>query len=212
MSRLLRWYLLGAGLGVLALAGGSLTWANFSATTQNTGSSFSAAANFCVSPGTQSTASDDADSYVDSGAATSNFGTVNPIKFDGAGSRPKRAYIHFALPAAPHNCSVTAATLSLTISGAPGGHTVNVFQAAGSWTESGINWNNQPGSTGSAASLPSANGVRSFNVTSQTQALYSGTNTGFLVRDAVESGGGSNENINSREASSGAPTLTITYG
>ncbi len=57
--------------------------------------------------------------------------------------------------------------------------------------EGGVTWNNQPSTTGTAVTTGSGSGYRSWNVTSQVQAIFStGANHGFLIRDANEGGGG----------------------
>ena len=52
-----------------------------------------------------------------------------------------------------------------------------------------------------------------WSVTSQVQAMYSGTNTGFLIRDASENGPGADQQFNSREkGADNPPQLVISYG
>lgn len=208
----LRWYVVGLAFGLASVAAAGRTYAAFSSTTTNPGNSFSAAASFCVSPGTQ-TVNPDADSYVDQNSAASNFGSANPIVVDARSGRAKRVYVHFSLPAVPRNCSVTSAVLRMNATSAVTGRTLQAYQAASSWTESGITWTNQPGTTGTAATASSATGWVSWTVTSQTQALYSGTNTGFVVRDSSETAGaGVTQNYSSRSAASNKPELQVTFG
>ena len=52
-----------------------------------------------------------------------------------------------------------------------------------------------------------------WGVTSHVQAMYSGTNTGFLIRDATENGPGADQAFNSREkGADNPPQLVITFG
>jgi hypothetical protein len=206
---LLRWYLVGAGLGVLALTGG-VAWAAFSATSVNSGSSFSAASSFCASPGSQSTVNADADAWVQEDNVNTQKGTANPLEVKSDAGKKREPYLHFALPAAPHDCSVSAATLRLFTNSLVSGRTIEVFRAAGTWVETTITWANQPGTTGTSTSAASATGWVTWSVTSQVQALYSGTNTGLVVID--QGAGNATNRYNSREASSNDPELTVTWG
>ena len=50
-------------------------------------------------------------------------------------------------------------------------------------------------------------------MTAQVQAMYSGANHGFLIRDASENGGGIQQQLHSREkAPDNPPQLVITFG
>jgi len=202
--------LLIGGAAALALAGSA--YAAFFSQTTTPSNSFTANSAFCVSPGPGAAVTADADSYVDLFTPTTNFGGASSIFVNSNGAKTQRVYVHFALPTPPHNCSVTAATLRLNASAATAGRTLNASQAAASWTENVITWNNQPGPTGSAASVASGTGWLSWSVTSEVQAMYSGTNTGFMIADSIESGGNKLQTFNSREAASNKPDLTITWG
>lgn len=204
-------------VATLALAGSA--YAAFLSQATTPSNSFTANSSFCVSPGTQS-ATADADAYVKEDAANSNFGTTSPLNVKGASPKRRRSYIHFTLPTTPHNCDVTAATLrldALTTAGVQ----IDVFRAAGTWVETTIAWTGsggtvtQPGWTGTAATLTPALGNNDWSVTSIVQALYSGTNTGFVVvdhGDATSGTGTANDTYASREAASNKPTLLVTFG
>jgi hypothetical protein len=76
-----------------------------------------------------------------------------------------------------------------------------------------VTWNNQPATTGTAATTSSGSGYRQWTVTSQVQAMYAaGANHGFLIRDASESGGGAEQQFHSREKGESMPQLVITFG
>ena len=51
-----------------------------------------------------------------------------------------------------------------------------------------------------------------WNVTTQVQGMYSGSNYGFLVRDQTENGAGFEQQFDSREAGSNQPELVLTIG
>jgi hypothetical protein len=140
----------------------------------------------CSSPGS-ATVTAEADSWVDQASPNSANGGAASLLVRSQALGNRRALVDFPLPAIPAGCSLTQATLNLFAGAASAGRTIDVFKAGASWTEGGVTWSNQPATTGSAASAASATGALSWDVTSQTQAQYSGTDTGFIVRDSAES-------------------------
>lgn len=198
---------------LLLAATAGVTRSAFSGQTSNDGNSFEAAASFCTSPGTQ-TASANADSWIDQVSSSSNFGTDSILNVRSlVGVANFRALVRFALPATPSGCSVTLAKLRLYAGSATAGRTLQALRIAASWTENGVTWANQPSTTGAAATTASGDGWREWTVTSQVQAMYSGSNNGFLVRDQTEDGLGEEQQLHSREnAPDNPPELVITFG
>lgn len=171
----------------LAALGSHLSSASFTATKSNSANSFTAAGCF----GGTSTVSASQDSYVDNSSANSNFGTNSSLLVATNTTilaTRKRTLVKFSLPALTGTCAVTSATLTLYDSSPTSGRTIDCLRLNGSWTETGVTWNNQPSTTGSAASSssPSSAGTQSWSVTSEVQAMYSGTNNGFLLMDSSE--------------------------
>lgn len=202
-----------SALAVLATGWASgVTLAAFSATTSNTGNSFSSAPSFCTSPGTQ-TVMADADSYVDEQQPNNNFGSSTSLRVQSrGGGRNQRALVHFPFPVAPF-CAVTSATLRLSTGSGDAGRTLQAYQVATAWTEGTATWATQPLTVGSPSTTTSAAGWVQFDVTAQTQSLFSGLNSGFLVKDAAESQNPPrSQQFRSREASSDHPELVITLG
>jgi hypothetical protein len=202
---------------VVALAVLTTSWATgttlaaFSDSTQNPANSFVAAGSFCASPGTQTLVAD-ADSYVDENAAGSNYGTSATlyVQSRAGGGRNRRALLHFALPPGQY-CSVTSATLRLNATTAALGRILQAYQVGSPWTEAGVTWSNQPSTIGSPSTVPSAMGWVQFDVTAQVQAMYAGSNDGFLVKDSVESQNpASLQILSSREGLVTQPELVIT--
>jgi hypothetical protein len=193
--------------------------ATFTATKQNPSNSFQTASSFCASPGEQ-VLSASRDSYVDSLSASSNFGTGTQLFARSAQVlvlSQRRTVIGFTLPAVPTNCTLTAASLRLFATNPASGRTIDVFGLNGSWTETGVTWNNVPGTTGSAVSSASlaSPGYQSWNVLTAVQAMYSGTNNGFLVKDTQDSAVLSVTQIyQSREGTPNTqdPELRVTFG
>lgn len=197
--------LLSAAIGVTASA--------FSGQSSNDANSFQAAASFCSSPGTQA-ASADADSWIRQDTPSANFGTDTTLRVRArSGNRNFRALVRFALPSLPSGCSVTLAKLRLYASSAATGRTLEAIQLAAAWTEGGVTWSNQPGTTGAAATTASGLGWTEWAATSQVQAMYSAANNGFLIRDAAENSGNAEQRFHSREmAPTNPPELVITFG
>ncbi len=161
--------------------------AAFSDGSANPGNSLTAASRFCPLDPTVTLAAN-ADTYINSNAASTNYGTASTIEVGPWGVlvslRTYRGLVRFNLPAVPNHCTLTGATMRLYNRGASGGRTIQVYRAAAAWGETTATWNNQPSETGSAASTSSGSGWQSWNVLGQIQAQYAGPNNGFLVRDS----------------------------
>jgi large repetitive protein len=167
----------------------------------------------CSSPGTQ-TVTADSDAEIDQASPSSNFGTGTGLTVDSRKTaNNKRVLLHVPLPSTPSGCSVTAATLTLTAQTSNSGRTLQCWQLGSTWTETGVTWNNQPATTGSAATAASGSSP-SFTVTTEVQNLYSGTNTGFLIKDATEDSNGTNnsQQFASQEVAALRPQLVLTFG
>jgi large repetitive protein len=110
---------------------------------------------------------------------------------------------------------VTGVEPRLYASSYKSGRTLQAFRLNGNWTETGVTWSNQPTTTGTAATAPSRSsaGYMEWTVTSQVQSMYSGSNHGFLIRDATENGGGNEQGFHSTEkAPDNPPQLVVTFG
>jgi hypothetical protein len=153
-----------------------------------------------------------ADAWINQGSPSENKGTDSILKvMSKSGDNALRAFVQFSLPAAPDGCVVQSATLRLYAAAYKDGRTLEVWQLAQSWAENGVNWDNQPGTTGSAATTTSGSGWREWAVANQVQQMYdTATNYGFLIRDAVENED-AEQQFHSREKGSEMPELVITF-
>lgn len=142
-----------------------------------------------------------------------NHGSDSNLKLQAKSSNENvRAVVNFPFPAVPQGCEVASAEFRLFANGHKTGRTIQVSQLASAFTENGVTWSNQPGTTGAAASGASGSGWRSWDASAQVVAMYeTGGLHGFLVRDANESGGGNDQQYNSRQSGNNRPTLIITY-
>lgn len=204
--------LLIALVALASVAGG--TYAAFSSSTGTTTQNFSAAASFGCTAGSQ-TVTANLDTYVDQNDPANSFDTNTALVVRtwkaGPNSRNARTLVRFPLPTLPSGCTVSSATLTLTTTTGTAGRTLQAFRATAAWSDT-TTWTTQPATTGTAATTASAaSGAVSFNVTTQTQALYAGTNNGFLVRDSVEDAGNIAQTFASSEAASGQPTLAVSW-
>ena len=76
-----------------------------------------------------------------------------------------------------------------------------------------MTWSNQPATAGAAATVASGTGYREWSAAAQVQAMYTGGNNGFLIRDAAEGGSGLEQGFHSREkGTDNPPRLVITFG
>jgi hypothetical protein len=155
-----------------------------------------------------------ADSWVLQSSATQNYGTDSGLKVDTKSGSNARALYRFNLPAIPAGCQVTSAKLRLYATSYKTGRTLQASRLAAPWTETGVNWSNQPATTGTAATVASGSGYREWTVTQQVQAMYApGANHGFLIRDATENGSGLDQVFHSREkGTDNPPRLVLTFG
>jgi large repetitive protein len=197
--------LIGAAVGT--------TFSAFSGSTSSAGNTFAAAASFggCSSAGTV-TASASIDSWVDQASANSNFGNDQILKVKRENGKANRALVRFNLPAVPSGCSVTGATLRLYAASATTNRTLQALRLNASWAENTVRWNNQPNTTGAAATTTSVSGWNQWTVTSHVQAMYSGSNNGFQIRFDSEGNPQAEMQFHARNKGSQHPELRITFG
>jgi CSLREA domain-containing protein len=155
-----------------------------------------------------------ADAWLEQNSPSSNKGSDSTLKVKAQGSNDNfRAAVRFNLPTAlPAGCEVLSATLRMHSPSAVNGRTLQAIRFNAGWTEMGVTWGSHPATTGAIATTSSGTGNRNWNVTSQVRDSFAaGTNNGFLIRDANESGGGAEQQFYSRENSSNKPVLLVTY-
>ena len=139
--------------------------------------------------------------------------TTMDVKGDPSNVKTRRSLVHFALPTIPAGCSMTSATLRLYTTAGVAGRTISAFEASASWTESGVLWATQPGTTGTASTAAStALGLVTWTVTSQVQDMYAAANNGFSIRDSNELGTSSLQTFSTRESATNKPELAVNYG
>jgi hypothetical protein len=168
----------------------------------------------CSLPGSQ-TVTASADAWLDQASPTTNKGAESVLKITSKSpSLNTRAILQFNLPAIPSGCSVTGATLRMHNKSPVAGRTLSALANSAAWTENGVTWANQPGTTGSAstAATPASAAWMQWDVTTQVQGMYSGSNNGFSVRDQTEDGPGVEQQFESREAGVDLPELVVTFG
>jgi hypothetical protein len=155
-----------------------------------------------------------ADSWISQSSPSNNYGTDSVVKVDSKSGGNARALFRFDLPALPAGCEVVQATLRLHAGSYKDGRTLEAVRLGAAWTESAVTWSNQPATAGAAATTVSgpAAGYREWTVTSQTAAMYTSGNYGFLIRDASENGGGAEHGFHAREKiPDKTPELLITF-
>jgi len=194
------------------------TTAAFTGVTSDTANSATAAANFCTSPG-NSTLGASADTTVYQGSPTTAYGSDVSIAVTSGSGGNARVLLRFTLPALGTGCTITAATLRLYVTSGQTGRTIETVRidpAATGWTEAAATWNTTPAVTGSAVGSASvATGTwQTWDVTAMLPSLYS-TNSGFLVRDSVDSSSPTRTQYwDSRESVTATqrPQLVLTWG
>jgi predicted ribosomally synthesized peptide with SipW-like signal peptide len=139
-------------VGLIAVgAGTGATLAAFSDVTSNPSNTFSAAATFCASTGSQ-TVGATRDAWISQSSPAQNKGTDSALYVTSkSGNANERSLVYFSLPALPVGCSVTSATLRLYNESPVGGRSIQALRITAAWTENGVTWTNQPATTGTAA-------------------------------------------------------------
>ncbi len=131
----------------------------------------------------------DADVFVDQVSPLENFAITPELAVrsaDLAGNA--RTLIHFPISDDAPACALTSATLRLYADGGEPGRTLQAIPLDGAFAENTSTWNDQPATTGVAATTTSGAGYRDWDVTAQVAAILSGdlANNGWQIRDAVE--------------------------
>jgi hypothetical protein len=157
---------------------------------------------------TTTTVAAEADSFVLSARPKANKGTATTMRVR---NDIEITYIRFLVPGLPAGHEVSRGTLRV-YAASPGGCAlgVDVLRAANdTWGETTIDWNNQPGSTGSVlANLAwtSRNSYRDFDV---TPAVPGAGPVSFLLRHAPGCNVTASVGLSSRETASNPPQLVI---
>jgi hypothetical protein len=182
-------------------------------------------------PVTTCTLTSGADTYADQATlnAGSNFGGNTTMLVESSVvvitllPTNKRSFVRFDLSSCsiPATAQVLSGTLNLHLSTAPSAsRTYQAFRLTGSWGETTLTWNNQPGVAGAqtaSVGTGTTSGVTlSWNVLSDVQAFVSGTatNNGWRINDQTESSGTTRSGtFATRETGTASqrPSLTITY-
>ena len=171
------------------------------------------------------------DTYIDSSATTSNFGTATSLNIAGknSGANPVRALIQFDLTSLP-NAGLKQATINLFVSSInKAGFIYEAHALTSLWTETGATWANRLATTAwtTAGGVYNATAISSltlnnttdvgiyhgWDVTADAQSWYGGTqNFGHLfLQNQTHGNDATGININSREAATNQPQLALTF-
>jgi hypothetical protein len=159
------------------------------------------------------------DSNVNNASATTNYGTAANMFtgwVSGVGNNRTVNMFNFSAILPTSGITITGANYSL-YSEAYVGAVVNydVYNTTGSWTETGVTWNNQPSAdTVQGTWSMTATGRFSVSVTNAVLAGYAniGKNVSFMVRRQAESGTDSKWVFTTKEGTAAnRPYLNITY-
>ena len=153
-----------------------------------------------------------ADTYVNSAAASTVYGTSSTILVDGSPNTV--GLMRFVLPAAPAGLTLTGATLQVRTSAATFATSVDpvtVTTAADTWDEATVNWTSRPAfGTTTLGTLPPAAAISTtYTAALDASQLVAGSSTSL----ALQMTGGDNVQWHSRTAGSvpNRPVLVLTY-
>ncbi len=172
------------------------------------------------------------DAYVTQVNPATNSGGQTSLLLQ-AGAQPTYTYLKFDLSQVPAGSSVTKATLKLFVTAATTPGAFDIRLANGSWSETNLTWNNQPGGGpgslmlgGSCASpIPATadpthplcvsngqvNGYIVIDITSQVQAWINDPSSNYGIVIVPTSGYSTSVAFDSKESTSTShdPTLNI---
>ena len=162
-----------------------------------------------------------ADTYVASGRATTNYGTVTALRADGSDGAAGRqiALMRWNVASIPTNASIVDASLTLDILNTSTG-TFDVYAMTAAWNEAGANWNNTLPTSNQGILIgsftPSTLGSHTLTLTGSGLSLIKGwadgtiANNGIMIIDRASTDG---LVISSSEYGTPAarPLLTVTY-
>jgi 2',3'-cyclic-nucleotide 2'-phosphodiesterase (5'-nucleotidase family) len=164
-----------------------------------------------------------ADSYVASGRATSNYGTSTSLYVQSSSVSTygnERSWLRFDLSSIPTGANITGANLQLWDWRAAGAALPTEVRSGltDTWTETGINWNNQPAFGDQLSTQILAAGTLNvwynWDVTSFAQAKWAGNKLVSLVVKPVTEGSPDATapayTFDSKEYSSSRPVLQVT--
>ena len=139
-----------------------------------------------------------ADSSIASGYPTANYASspylhVGYLDFNTTNYKIYRSLIKFKyLPSIPPGAKITSATISMFMYlGTTSGTTINVYKIAGNWTDTQVNWNNQPNVDATpiiSGYTSTPNTLWNIDITEAVNDWYSGTspNYGLMIRASNE--------------------------
>ena len=141
-----------------------------------------------------------ADARIAAQFPTTNYGNLTSIGIQAYNSAGRqRSLIQFDFSSIPEGSTIDSATFSAYYysyynpSYNPAGRTYYLYRNTDSWTETGVNWDNQPGFTtsqGASVTMPGSYGWVNWDVTDITQSWVDGMpNCGFVMKDGWETQG-----------------------
>jgi hypothetical protein len=142
------------------------------------------------------------DSYTDQTTPTSNFGTSSTVNSDN--SPMQQGYLKFDV--AGVSGTVTSAVIRLFVKDETGNAPVLASTTNG-WSESTINWNNQPAAGPAVANWGNAPSSSFVEYPVTAVVTQNGTYSFVLVPESSNGMG-----IASRQSSTNKPQLIVTYG
>jgi hypothetical protein len=159
-----------------------------------------------------------ADAYISYGAPSTNYGTAPTLYVGKSETSIGRSLFQFDLSSIPSGSTVISATFQADLaasSTSPPSLDVELKRVDAPWTESGVTWNTQPGTTsvGKVNGVGAAMGYYDWDVAGLVQSWLDGTaNHGLALWSYTESAFGWRGFASRESASPPRPSrLVITY-
>lgn len=156
------------------------------------------------------------DSYVDSLNSTINFGNDNEVYIGNYSSNRKyRSYFQFDVSDIPIDATITRATLDLSYTGGDRGSSIIIEarKVLSSWSDSTINWDNQPSFDIANSEINVVVENISLDVKNIVQSWLSDSNYGLVLKGKDESASINWKKYASSDNNTAAnrPKLIVTY-
>jgi hypothetical protein len=165
-----------------------------------------------VCTGTSLTLSAVADAWLEQNSPTNNKGSDSILKVKSQRVDNFRALVRFATPQLPAGCRLVRVTLRLYADGSRTGRTLVAAPTNSSWSESSVNWRNQPQPIAPGVGVPSASGFVTWDLTPVAGSIISsGVAPSFVIMDSREDVGNAEQSFFAREKRLRPPQLVLHF-
>lgn len=150
------------------------------------------------------------DAYIYAGSPSNNYGSSPNLAVGYAGGSEMKMLIKWDLSSLPNPLSIVNAEIRLYQTTTNSSITTDIYRINSVWSETSVNWNNQPTTIGwyGSQTFSSTSGLKYIPATNLVNDWLTNGNNGVMFKINL---GTSYQMFDSKEASSSDPRLIITY-